>query len=149
MSPTTITYLSVHITLLDESDFDLLESSVLFNGTSEECFPIQIVNDNSFEGSSEVVEIVVASFNLSDSSLTAMPSRPSTELVILDDDRSVTVGFSEDSLSFVVDEGVGAVSLCVGIVSPGPSVQFDSQLEIVVGTQAQTASERTVLSWLV
>jgi len=114
---------------------------VLFNGTSEECFPILITNDDSFESFSEAVEIVVANFSLSDPSLTALASRPSTQLVILDDDRSVTAGFSQDSLNLVVDEGVGTVGLCVGIISPGPSVPFDSQLEFVVGTQAQTASE--------
>ncbi len=127
--------------LLGVDDFRLLESTLSFNRSREECVPVRINDDNIFEGSSETAEIAIAGFNLSDPSLTAMVSRVSTQLVILDDDRSVTVGFAAGSVNPVVDEDAGSVRLCVEISSPGPQAQFDSFLEVIVDTSPQTASK--------
>ena len=124
------------------SDFQLLDSVLTFNNeTRRACLTVLVTDDDIFEEPDEAFEIVITDYALSDSTLTALPSRGSSRLIILDDDRSATVGFDPNSVNPLVDESDNMAILCVGITSPGPQVQFKSLVELIVGTRSQTASK--------
>ena len=93
------------------SDFQLLDSVLTINNeTRRACLTVLVTDDDIFEESDE---IVITDYALSDSSLTALPSRGSSRLIILGDDRSITVGFDPNSVNPLVDESDNMAILCV------------------------------------
>ena len=91
------------------------------------CLEITIINDDEFEDLNELLVVRVLNLSLSNENLVPFASIDSTQIIILDDDREVTLGFNDNSTTVSVNESVGEVFLCVQIFSPGPDKQFTSQ----------------------
>lgn len=125
------------------SDYVLSDSILVFtNSTRRACGVVVLVDDQVFEDSRETLNITIAAFALSDQDLIGFASVGVTEVVIVDDDRIVVLGFVGNSSSIVVSESESAVA-CVGILSPEPGVdnRFSSMIRAVVGTRPGSAGE--------
>ena len=73
--------------------------------------------------------------------LVAIASIDSTQIIIVDDDREVTLGFNDNSTTVSVNESVGEVFLCVQIFSPRQDKQFTSLIRVAVGTRPDFAGK--------
>lgn len=107
--------------------------------TRRACSDIPIRNDEAFEDQRESFNVIVSNFSLDDAELIGFSSVNITQVVIVDDDRIVELGFLENSTSVTVEESVGAAVVCVGISIPVPNTVFNSQIGVIVGTRPESA----------
>ena len=100
-----------------------------------------ILDNEEFEDFNEIFNITISNIILSNSDLTAFALRNSTQVIIMDNDREVTLGYEQNSTSIMVKEEVGGVTLCVAIFSPGIDKEFESDITVVVSTRPRTAGK--------
>ena len=121
------------------SDYFLSDSVLVFtNSTRRACGVVVLMDDTVFEDLRETLNITIATFSLSDQNLIGFASVETTEVVIIDDDRIVVLGFNSSAIE--VPESESAVA-CVGILSPALAVgaRFSSVIRAVVGTRPGSA----------
>ncbi len=136
----THTHTHAH-THTDDTDYTPVTAVlVLDNGLRSDCFQVRILDDDLFE------DPVLEEFNLNILSVEStnldfrvLTSPANVTVVIEDDDRSVTIGFSD--IFYSVNES-DSVRVCVAVTIPPPMERFTQQeIVLLVSTLPGTASK--------
>ena len=93
---------------------------LMFNNSARRsCFNVTILDDMLFEGN-EVFTVQLTPQIISIGTSQGVSLSPSiATITIIDDQLALTVGFEDSSLSLIVQETVGNISLCVRVFGEG------------------------------
>ena len=131
---------------LGSEDYRISRSlnGTLSNTTREACFSVEVVDDMLFESEVETFSLTIDDsfdvINLSgDSRTLRVANSPSAITIsIIDNDRDIVIGFEESK--FEVEEGV-SLELCVAVMRPTFSEDFNAVINITVATVSGSAGE--------
>ena len=134
----THTYAHTHT---DDTDYTPVTAVlVLDNALRSDCFQVRILDDDLFEDPvREDFSINISNVESTNSDFRVVTSPTNVTVVIADDDRSVTIGFSD--VFYSVNESDN-VRVCVVVTIPPPMERFTQQdIVLRVSTVPGTASK--------
>ena len=115
--PTSL-YFSAYVGPSDYTPISAIDRDVVLvfnNSTRRACFRVTVLNDTLFEGT-EIFTVQLTPQIISIGTSQGISLSPSVATItIVDTQRELTVGFEDGSLSRMVQETVGNVSLCVRV----------------------------------